>query len=283
MREFAVAHPVKANFARRGNLPSTATDDEGLNWILATPLKAVQPFSGINATAKALSEFTQVADEFKTIVTYIPEDIALRIEYLLTDVEERGMMVKLNDSISQVANAADSFAASADELPEDMKEVLSHAFSELEKSTALRETVVETRTTAEEVNRGIDRLDTLLTSLDHTIESVTGAGEAWAGVGVAFGLDQESEEPEEEDEGPSFAEEWSGTALGVTNAALEIRQLLADVRDLTSSSDEESLTESAIATVDHVTWRLVQLVLVVFAVATGYRYIALRMHRRMAS
>ena len=285
VHQFADTHAVSSEFARQGSLPSSAQDDEELNWILAVPLKAVNPFGGINAGAKAIREFTQVADEFKSVVSYMPEELSWRLELLLCDIEERRTLVSLEQSMDEISDGVLVLAEVARTLPEETRRTMTHAFDEIEGSEGtLRAVLEETRATLVEMTHTLERAESLTTSLDRTLAGVVQAGEAWQGVGLAFGLDgADEEEPAREDE-PSFFADVSASAENVTASALELRGLVADLRALADSPESEALAhrtnELGRSTIDHAAWRLGQLVVVGLLAGFFYRLATARLRPR---
>ena len=167
VRDFAIEHPLGGGWARQGNLPSTA-DDKDLEWIIGNPLSAVNPFGGLNTGAKAVMEFTKVADEFQNMMGHMPEELSWRLELLMTDVEERGRLRELNESVAGVSQAALSLAETASRLPEETRSVITHTFDELEgQYEPLQATITESRATMTELNGAISSANELVLSLDH--------------------------------------------------------------------------------------------------------------------
>ena len=130
----------------------------------------------------------------------------------------------------------------------------------------------------------------LVLALDQTLTNVVRAGEAWEAVGLAFRSD-EGENPDssgapdlEEPDEPSIAQEFDITARSVTAAAVEIRGILADVRELAASEDPDTMVEAATLaskrTIDHTAWRGAQLILVALGAAIVYLLVKARLQRR---
>jgi len=284
--EFATEHPLGGGWARQGNLPSTAGDKE-LEWLIGNPLSAVNPFGGLNTGAKAVMEFNKVADDFKNMMGHMPEELSWKLELLMTDLEERGRLRELNESVASVSRAALSLAETADRLPEETRSVITHTFDELEgQYEPLQATISESRAAIAELNQTVGSANELVLSLDRTLESVIRVGEAWEAVGLAFSSDEEEAAPSSpgDPDEPSFAEEFDITARSVTEAAVEIRGILADVRELAASDDPETVVAAATAasrsTIDHAAWRGVQLILVALGAAIVFLLVKARLLRR---
>jgi hypothetical protein len=276
VREFALEHPLGRGWARQGNLPSTA-DDKELEWFIGNPLSAVNPFGGLDSSAQAVVEFTKVADDFKNMVGHMPEELSWRLELLMSDLEERGRLRELNESMAGMSAAALSLAETADRLPAETRSTIELTFDELEQQyEPLQATIAE-------LNGAVSSAKELVLSLDRTLERVTRAGEAWEAGGLAFSSDEDEAGPADPDQ-PSFAEEFDVTARSVTAAALEIRGILADVRELAASDDPDTMVEAATTvsnrTIDHAAWRGVQLILAALGAAIVYLLVKTRLQRR---
>ena len=295
--EFSLETPLSTGWGRQGTLPS-GTDDEELEWIIGNPLSAVNPFGGLDSTAQAVREFNQVAEDFKTLAQHLPEELGWRLDLLLLDAAQHARIDDLAESVAGVSEATVRISAVAEALPEETRATLTHAFEELEQQYAPVQAMLEesrgvaeeshatmsaTRDAMLELNAAIESTQVLVAAVDGLLDKTVVVKEEWEPVLELFETDEDAQDAAPVDEeGPSFLEEVDIAAQSLREAAVEVRGVLADV-DAIGVADEGSAvvmaaTDASRATIDHATWRAIQLVLVIFGAALVYQFVKRRVN-----
>jgi hypothetical protein len=283
IREYVRSNPLQEGIAARPLFPSEETKNPIVSRILGAP-SALNPFGGLDEGAKAIREFSEVAERFTEVVKYVPETTAWQLELLLYDLEGSETVRSLKESVREVAKAAANLADTADRLPRDVEGIVRKTFEEMEaQQGSLRETAREARET-------IDRAEALATALERSADAVAKAGAAWEATARAFGAggDETPAPPPasnggaapKEEEGGFDPKEFGDAADRLTHTADEIRGLVKDVRDLAASKELgatlEGVNTLSRSAVDHLFWRGVQLVGVVLLAAMVYRVVPIR-------
>jgi len=297
--EFSLETPLSTGWGRQGTLPS-ATNDEELEWIIGNPLSAVNPFGGLNDTAREIAEFTRVAEGFLTLAQHLPEDLSWRMDLALLDAAQRGRVDELAAGVAGISEATVRISALAESLPEETRATLTHAFGELEQHYAPVQAMLEesravavdsqavmvaSREAFLELNAAIESTQELTASLDGLLDKSVVVVEEWQPVLELFESDDDPDAPEPaavDDEGPSILEEVDLAARSLREAAVEVRGVLADL-DAIGVADEGgavvvAATDASRSAIDHATWRAIQLVLVIFGAALVYQFIKRRVN-----
>ena len=296
VQEFATENPIDNRYTRLARLPSSTPDeeDESFGWVDSIPL--VGAFSGLDEGAKALGHLAEVAEEFTGVVEQLPEVTRWQTSLLLYELDEMRSVNEFVSAARIVADAsagmersADRLATAATELPQHTQEVILATMARLEESQAelqktlsearatvdathttveaARDTVEVARDTVTAVDGTLDQTEGVLTALDGAADSVTRAGEAWESMIRSV---KEGEEdaparpaPAAEEDSNFDPVEVGSAADSLTEAAVEIRGLVADVRGLIGSNELEKPLDDADARmralVDHASVRALQL------------------------
>lgn len=269
---FAASHPLGQRFttfyAQRSKEKGAIGTVSG---IVTAPLGAINPFGGIDATAAAIHAASDVGDRFATIVERLPDVLRWEVELLVFDVLNSEQTLGLLASIDQVSRTTAGIEGSIATLPDDLTRVLKDTESTQE---SLRGTLTE-------LNGTLERVDPIVHSVERTTRGVADAGTAWEGTTRAvqelvasFSSDEEEgeeaapAEPEEPGE-PFRILDYAETAEQLTAAAAQLTTLVSEVRGVITNEELRLVTEAAgdtvNAAVDHVVFRIIEVVIVLLA------------------
>jgi type VI protein secretion system component VasF len=151
------------------------------------------------------------------------------------------------------------------------------------------------RKTVSEIDEAVVNAEKTVGSVNEASASLAEAGKAWEP--TIRELNRLAYPPEDPDEPPSDTEPFqvphvTEAANALTGTATELRTLLSDLRsfldadempaaladaDATAKSSVDHATERAYDLTDHVTWRAVQLIVVLLVGLLGYRFASVRM------
>jgi len=109
---------------------------------------------GIDAGAKAISDFNTTARQFSQIVEDMPQHVRWQTELLWYELEEREAVTRALDSFQTLAGSSAKLAATAETLPRDLREQMLLLLDDLEdRHTVLTETLDQTRRTLRAPNK----------------------------------------------------------------------------------------------------------------------------------
>ncbi len=322
IEDLALQFPLRGEFS--GSVVRTAVQKPARNAdvlasVLRAPLAPFRAMEGIDRGAAAIQGFTAVAAHLTDTVNDLPETIRLQTNLLLMDIDELESVQTAQASLAELAHSSARLSTVAECLPADLRRELSLAAEDLEQRQAsFQETLRETREVIACTNEALARVQTAAASVEQTATHATAAGDAWAGTVRAITEmvasfrppdDQPAAESSPADrirsgndyppvvahggpapspgtEQPRFdVNDYTQAADALDRAALQIRELTREIRQLAGSSElATSLTQtetrargivelshtSALAAIDHLAWRGAQLIGLLFAALLGY-------------
>ena len=140
--DFVEKNPIAGSFARRTLRPAMvkASDAKSLMWVADLPLAPFRVF--MDESAKALREFTLVADSFVTYSRIVPDVFRWQTQLIIYDLESRRTTSSIVTNFEVAATAIQSLARVADELPQELgREVATALDLAAAKQAGLRETL----------------------------------------------------------------------------------------------------------------------------------------------
>ena len=177
----------------------------------------------------------------------------------------------MSPEMQSLVTSLEGFNANAEQLQETARTLPAEIGTQLNETLArseasqasLQKTMAEARATLDELNGTLAHVEPILTSIERTTGQVAEAGVAWAGVARAA-----QEMVASFDDGPDPAEssepfrilDYTDTAQSVTLAAAEINAVMASIQ-----SANRDLEGSARSLIDHLLFRVGELILLVVA------------------
>lgn len=277
---FVTEHPIAGTFARRSLRPAMvkASDAKSLMWVADLPLAPFRIF--MDEHAKAIREFTLVADNMVTYAQSIPNVFRWQTQLLLYDLETRDTTTSLVSSFKAAADGVESLVKVAEELPEEIGRELNSTLDAAEaKQAGLRETLKEVQTTLTAADETLANAKTVALTLEKTTGNWNEAGTRWekavnaADVLVSRFTDEEETTdvaPPPEEEGGFDIKEYTETAVRAEAAAARLQALTSEARGLLES-------DAAGALVDKVVWSGVFLIAAFFGSLLVYRIVVTRL------
>jgi len=295
VEKFAAANPISDYTREWGTDTAEAVRGES---ILKSVTK-LAPSLGIKKTAASIRDVAHSIDAISDVVSDLPLLTRWNAALLLYDVTEDPTLSVMRTSVASIASTADRLATIADEYPARVQVEVSKTLDEIDaKQEGVRRTLDDAKAVATEAKDAVAELratvkeaDTTLASVDRVAENFARAGEAWRPV---FGdlltiTGPAPEEPRPPGPDPNIenlvrvSQEARGAATELGSALKELRGMLEgeDIARVggTAAGTVDHATERLMGLVDHVTWRAIQLVLVIAVVAFAYRLLVARFRR----
>lgn len=325
VRAFAAAHPIRGVFVEGGAPPIVLDAQRGsmLDSILGLPLLPFRALGGVTG-ASSIGELPGAADRFTQVVRGLPEDARTQLELLLFTIEDSEQLAAALESARTVAQSSQRYADLAEQLPQRFREEARALLDEIEsRESRLRALLDDSRAAVQEVDGVVLRAQDAMCQLDETTRQFTAAGQTWERTAGAVGaavkeiqiLSGRTAESAADAAGaaspatvpaagaatavqsgepagrPFDILDYERTATAIGSSAVELRQLLAELRGLLDEKSppaglvqarqqaNELLVETSArsrALADHAAWRIGQLAVFVFVLAVIYRWLPRR-------
>ena len=275
--EFAHNNPIRGTFS---NVIVYATEVQKgqpnpFVSVLKIPMTPFRAIEGVDRTASAIHQFSDTAERFSDIVAELPESSRWQLQLLLFDLEEANMTKSFLDSLKQISESSASLEKSVEELPEHLREQLTQFVEDVDKKqAALQETLQQTEKTSLALNTTLEKLDQTAGAFNAVAKDVTEAAQAWENAAEATGQAIEGfkklKAPQKTEKSSFDIKDYRDTAEQTSQAANDIKALLAEIEDLLESRRYSSLLNDLIL-------RTAGLVVLIFVLAVLYRIISARL------
>lgn len=242
-REFSFQNPIAAVEQVRSS--------DVFSLVMGIPLSPFRALEGVDSGAAAIRNFNQTARRFSDIVDGLPEQLRGQLELLLYDIEDRETVVQGLAAFEEVAASANRASEAVDRLPQTLRTALADSQGALGQAAAT-----------------VGQAQALMEPLTAVATQLREASADWRGV-----LGDRSQREAGPDDRPFDIREWQTTAAQVGSTAAELRGLANEINTLAASPNLD-------AAIDHLFWRAVALLVVLFALLLGYRLLAARLVRR---
>jgi hypothetical protein len=296
MDEFATDN--KLHLGATPRLPDVSSSS-AFSWIPSLSLSGFNPFGGLDKNAEAIVYFT---DKAVAAISDETEKLPWRTELLLTDLESRATTRATQENLNSISASVASAADTAGSWPEDLQHVLGATLDTIDaKQEDLRQTLQQTDDTVLSIHAALQDVDKIVGGLAETSVDLTAAGEAWRQTFHSLGLKGDLPKeplPAGASKGPPRRpfeiRDYRDVALAVTESALELGGVIADVESLASDDAPgaplHTLDEMARSTVDHalaqshslidlITLRAMQLIGALLLAGVVYRLATARLGR----
>ncbi len=262
--DFAKRNPIKGTFS---NTIAYATLVEPgkpnpFAQIIGIPMTPFKAMEGVDRTATSIYGVQGSIERFSDIVEDWPESAKWQLLLLLLEVQDIESVKSFSDNMSKISDSSAKFADAAEKLPERLREQTSILVKEIDSKQAnLQATLEKADKTAASLEQAFSKADETLQIMNNTANSINETAKSWESAANATDKtvrtikDWTNEPPQDNAPPPMTIRDYKDVAQEVTKAAEEMRGLTADIRDFESK---------ALGLIDHITWRLIQLVLLIF-------------------
>jgi len=273
--EFAHNNPIRGTFS---NVIVYATEVQKgqpnpFLSVLKIPMTPFRAIEGVDRTASAIHQFSDTAERFSDIVAEMPESSRWQLQLLLFDLEEANMTKSFLNSLAQVSESSASLEQSVQKLPEQLREQLTKFVEDIDnKQAGLQQTLQQAEKTSLAVNNTLEKLDKTAGSIDVVVKNITETVQAWETAAKTTGevVQEFNKNKPSQEEASSFnITDYRDTAQQTSQAANDIKALLAEMDDLLESGRYSSMMNDLLL-------RAAGLVVLIFVLAVLYRIISVR-------
>ena len=275
--EFAHNNPIRGTFS---NVIVYATEVQKgqpnpFLSVLKIPMTPFRAIEGVDRTASAIHQFSDTAERFSDIVAEMPESSRWQLQLLLFDLEEANMTKSFLNSLAQVSESSARLEQSVQKLPEQLREQLTLFVEDVDKRQAgLQQTLQQAEKTSLALNNTLEKLDQTAGSVDVVVKDIAQTVQAWETAAKTTGevVEQFNKvKPPPQKEASSFdIKDYRDTAEQTSQAANDIKALMADIDDLLESRRYSSMLNQLLL-------RAAGLVVLIFVLAVLYRIISVRL------
>lgn len=274
--EFAHNNPIKGTFSNIIVYATEVQKDQTNPFVsvLKIPMTPFRAIEGVDRTASAIHQFSDTAERFSDIVAEMPESTRWQLQLLLFDLEEANMTKSFLNSLAQVSESSARLEQSVQKLPVQLREQLTQFVEDIDnKQNGLQQTLQQAEKTSLAVNNTLEKLDKTAGSIDVVVKNITETIQAWETAATATGqvVQEFNKNKPSEKEASSFnITDYRDTAQQTSQAANDIKALLAEVDDLLESRRYSSMLNQLLL-------RAAGLVVLIFVLAVLYRVISVRL------
>ena len=293
--QLANALPIRGQFATPAVhiVEQAGEGDQVLMSILNIPLVPFRALEGVDRTADSIRGFTAVAGRMTGVVQGLAADARLNLQLLLLETEEMQTVQSVSLSLQEFAQSSKRFVEITEKLPEDLRVQLTSAIDDVNvKTSQLQTTLREARSTADQVEKTARTTAAAGDALADAAKSIEDMVASFREPADAAGKSANPTPTTTAEAGKAFdPNDYTRMADAFGASARELRNLSDEIRGLTRDpaldqrlADIESrlreVIQSGQATgrlvTDHLAWRLLELIGVIFVLAVIYRLVIVR-------
>jgi hypothetical protein len=273
--EFAHNNPIKGTFSNvivyatvvQKNQPNPFLS------VLKIPMTPFTAIEGVDRTATSIHQFSNTAERFSDIVAELPESSRWQLQLLLFDLEETNMTKSFLNSLAQLSESSSGLEKSIEKLPEQLRKQLTQFVEDVDSKQAnLHQTLQQAEKTSLAVNNTLEKLNQATISFGAVVKDVSETAQAWETAAKATGevVQEFNKNRPSQKEASSFnIRDYHDTAVQTSQAANNIKALLAEIEDLMETHRYSSILTPLFLGAGG-------LIVLIFVLAILYRIISFR-------
>ena len=271
LETFAQAHPITGTYS---NLVVYATqiEEKEVGLFLKTlsiPMAPIRAMEGVDNTATAIHRVRDSVDHFTNVAQQFPESARWQTSILMDDFEESEMTKSFLASLDQFSQSSAQLVGILEAMPAQLRDELLTVLEESDQTQQqLQKTMQTAEQTAVQLEQTLGELQKATTTVNDTAAQATETAVAWEKASNAIQdlvMLFKTKNPRSPDDPPPFGMHDFNTML--TNAgqtADKVTQTVAQLQTAIDSGTKTGIPQEMRSLVDHIVWRLFQLVLAVF-------------------
>ncbi|MCZ6672691.1 MAG: hypothetical protein O7C75_07105, partial [Verrucomicrobia bacterium] len=167
------------------NALAEAQDDDDLLRILALPLTPFTSIGKIGNTPEAIRQFSDTANDFSLVIRYLPERMRWQVEMILLEMESSGPTAAMVKEIQNVEKRIDDLIALFKTMPSDIGKEFEKSIEVTKKSLPeFRATLTQVQATAEKSNVAIENASKTVLQAEKMAAEFTDSAKAFEAAAV---------------------------------------------------------------------------------------------------
>ena len=274
---FSRQHPIEGVYA---NLIVFATQEKEeevgmLMKTLSIPMAPIRALEGVDNTANAIHKVSNSVDRFTDVAEQMPESTRWQMSILVDDFEESEMTQSFLKSLDDFSKSSTRLVEVLDTMPQQMRAELLTVLEESDQSQQQLQTTMQNAVEASaHVEKMLAQLNTTSQTLNITAQQASDAGVAWENASDSIqeliGMFK-SDKPKDPNAPPGFGMRDFDTML--LNAGQTADKVGNAVAQIQQTVDAAEMQKQFRLLIDHIIWRLFELVLAVVILISGSRFV----------
>jgi hypothetical protein len=272
LEEFARQHPITGIYS---NLVVYATHEEpeeagALMRTLSIPMAPIRAMEGVDNTATSIHNVSNSVEQFSDIVQQLPRSARWQMTILMDDFEESEMTQSFLKSVDDFSKSSTHLVEVLGAMPQQVRTELLTVLAEADQSQQQLQTTLQTAAEAAgRVEKMFVQLDTTSQALNITTQQ--------ASVSMFKG------KPRDPDAPPGFGmRDFDNLLLNAGQTADKVGNAVAQFQQTIDAAAKEEMQKQLRSLIDHVMWRLFELVLAVVILVFGGLYLIKRLQASKA-
>ena len=276
---FAVQHPVDGTYS---NLIVFATQEKKeevgvLMKTLSIPMAPIRALEGVDNTANAIHKVSNSVDRFTDVAERMPESTRWQMSILVDDFEESEMTQSFLKSMDDFSQSSARLVEVLDTMPQQMRTELLTVFDESDQSQQQLQTTLQAAVeAADRVEKMFAQLDTSSRALNITTQQANDAAIAWKDTSDSIQdlVPLFKGKPRDPNAPPGFGmRDFDTMLLNAGQTADKVGAAVIQIQQTVDTAAKEEMRKQLRSLIDHVIWRLFELVLAVLLLIYGGRYV----------
>ncbi len=274
---FAQQYPIERDYASLVVYATQQEESEAgvLMQTLRIPMAPIRALEGVDNTANAISKVSDSIGRFTDIAEQMPESTRWQMSILVDDFEESEMTQSFLESLNDFSQSSTQLVEVLDTMPEQMRTELLTVLEESDQSQQQLQTTMQNAIEASDyVEKMLAQLNTTSQTLTITAQQASDAGVAWKNASDSIqeliGMFK-SDKPKDPNAPPGFGMRDFDTLL--LNAGQTADKVGNAVAQIQQTVDAAEMQKQLRLLIDHIIWRLFELVLAVLVLVWGSRFI----------
>ena len=271
LQVFAQKYPITGTY---GNLIVYATQEEAKEvgpflQTLSIPMAPIRAMEGVDNTADAINRVRDSVDRFTDMAQQLPETSRWQLSILMDDFEESEMTQSFLTSLSQFSQSTEQLVDTLNGLPQEIR---TEALTVLEKSEQsqqqLQATMKTATETAERLEVTLSEFHTLTQAMNDMAAEAGQTATDWQNASESIQelvlLFKDKTPPGPDDPPPFGMRDFNNMLTNAGQTADKVATAAAQIQTTIDTGKTTAVQNEINSFIDRITWRLFQLILVIF-------------------
>ncbi|MHC5155936.1 MAG: hypothetical protein ACYSO3_07435, partial [Planctomycetota bacterium] len=276
---FSVQHPVDGTYS---NLVVFATQEKKeevgvLMKTLSIPMAPIRALEGVDNTAQAIYKVRDSVERFTDVAEQMPESTRWQMSILMDDFEESEMTQSFLESLNDFSQSSTQLVEVIESMPEQMRAELLTVLEESDESQQQLQTTLQMAAEAAgRIEKTLAQFDTASQTLTITAKEANEAAIAWeaASESIQDLVQMFKGKPRDPNAPPGFGmRDFDNMLLNAGQTADKVGAAVAQIQQTIDTAAKEEMQKQLRSLIDHVMWRLFELVVAVLIIIFGGRLI----------